>query len=256
MKDISIRINKPIFGREEFDNLRDVLDSGQLVAGKYVKQFEREFAKFVGRKYCTLTCAGRHAFYLALEYCGIKPYTNWNSRIALVTHWFGIPEPIPEADIVLEDCCQAHGADNIGTHGNAAVFSFYPTKNMTAGGGGAVLTDGDPIEVEDGFDMVEIQAAIGVAQLKKLPKFVEIRRKNAKFYSDNGLGEFVKEASYNTYPIKDISGTHLVSALRERGIEAKRYKRGFVNIPCHPALQDADLQLIADTVKKELKRRS
>jgi len=46
---------------------------------------------------------------------------------------------------LVEDCAQAHGAayrgDRIGSFGDIACFSFYPTKNMTTGEGGIVLTD-------------------------------------------------------------------------------------------------------------------
>jgi len=42
---------------------------------------------------------------------------------------------------LIEDCAQAHGARGVGRHGDAATFSFYPTKNLGAfGDGGAVVT--------------------------------------------------------------------------------------------------------------------
>ena len=50
---------------------------------------------------------------------------------------------------VIEDCAQAHGATyngkKVGTFGKAAAFSFYPTKNMTTGEGGMVVTNNDEI---------------------------------------------------------------------------------------------------------------
>ncbi|MBV9174410.1 MAG: DegT/DnrJ/EryC1/StrS family aminotransferase [Chloroflexi bacterium] len=75
------------------------------------------------------------------------------TRAVLVVHLYGHPAPMPEivkrARVhrlkVLEDCAQAHGArldgQLVGTFGDAAAFSFYPTKNMGAlGDAGALLT--------------------------------------------------------------------------------------------------------------------
>ena len=104
--------------------------------------------------------------------------------------------------LVLEDACQAHGAEyhgrKAGDLGDTACFSFYPTKNMTTGEGGMILTD-DPKIAEAcrllrdhgqrakydhiliGFNcrMTEVAAAIGLAQLRKLDGFVRKRRENA-----------------------------------------------------------------------------
>lgn len=74
---------------------------------------------------------------------------------------------------VVEDCAQAHGARyrnrRVGTMGDAACFSFYPTKNLGAiGDGGAVIT-GDPSVAESlrrlrqyGWDEDRLAAAAGV----------------------------------------------------------------------------------------------
>lgn len=116
--------------------------------------------------------------------------------------------------IVIEDACQAHGAEyngkKVGGIGDAGCFSFYPTKNMTTGEGGMVTTDDDGIAekirmlrshgqterysysiVGYNFRMTDIAAAIGVEQLNKLDKFNEKRIKNAGFLSEqlNGVVE-------------------------------------------------------------------
>lgn len=80
-------------------------------------------------------------------------------KAVVVTHLYGLaaPEIREIADCcaryripLLEDCAQAHGASlkkkRVGTFGNAASFSFYPTKNLGAlGDGGAVVTGNDEI---------------------------------------------------------------------------------------------------------------
>jgi dTDP-4-amino-4,6-dideoxygalactose transaminase len=75
------------------------------------------------------------------------------TRAVLPVHLYGQPAPMDEICrfakehglLVIEDCAQAHGAmigdQRVGTFGDAATFSFYPTKNLGAiGDGGAVVT--------------------------------------------------------------------------------------------------------------------
>ncbi|WP_232688878.1 DegT/DnrJ/EryC1/StrS family aminotransferase [Halobacterium zhouii] len=135
----------------------------------------------------------------------------------LAVHLFGLPANMGAlrevADTydctLLADACQAHGAEydgrRVGTHADAACFSFYPTKNMTTGEGGMVTTDDEGIaartrsfidhgrtgsgtydhaDVGHNFRMTSVAAAIGRAQLEQLPGFVEDRRANAAFLTD------------------------------------------------------------------------
>ena len=109
---------------------------------------------------------------------------------------------------IVEDAAQAHGASYkgkpVGAFADAVCWSFYGSKNMTTGEGGMLTTNsGDVAEVSrymrshgekkkyeslmlgHNYHMPEIAAAIGVEQLKKLPRFVAKRRRNAKRFTEN-----------------------------------------------------------------------
>jgi perosamine synthetase len=132
------------------------------------------------------------------------------TRAILVVHLYGHPadiDPIKEIAedhklILIEDAAQAHGAMykgvKVGGIGDVSAFSFYPTKNMTTGEGGAVATNDDEIarrarlirnhgqerryyHIMLGYNyrMTSIAAAIGRVQLRKLDSMNEARRKNA-----------------------------------------------------------------------------
>lgn len=113
--------------------------------------------------------------------------------------------------LLFEDAAQAHGAaiggDQVGTFGEFAMFSLYPTKNMTSGEGGMIscgsaetarnarLLRNQGMEQQYaneliGFNarMTDIHAAIGREQLKKLPKWTEQRIVNAAFLTENITG--------------------------------------------------------------------
>ncbi|MGW0826094.1 DegT/DnrJ/EryC1/StrS family aminotransferase [Streptomyces sp. NPDC002845] len=114
---------------------------------------------------------------------------------------------------ILEDCAQAHGARHhgslAGTMGDAAAFSFYPTKVLGAyGDGGAVITSDSQVDQSMrqlryyGMDKVyyvvrtpghnarldEVQAEILRRKLRRLDRYIAARRAVADRYAD-GLGD-------------------------------------------------------------------
>ena len=133
----------------------------------------------------------------------------------LAVHLYGLPAEMDKLreiatahDVpLIEDAAQAHGAvyrgGRVGSLGDVACFSFYPTKNMTTGEGGMIVTDRDDIaararsfinhgrdegggggyehpRVGHNFRMTNLAAAIGRVQLKRLPGFITSRRDNAE----------------------------------------------------------------------------
>ncbi len=159
---------------------------------------------------------------------------------------------------VLEDACQAHGAavrgDRVGGFGDAACFSFYPTKNMTTGEGGIVTTDREDVaervasyvnhgRAENGtgdydhvrlghnYRMTALAAAIGRSQLERLPEFNERRRENAAYYDDR-LADLPLETPtepdgyrhvYHQYTIRTDDRDALADGLAARNVDAAIY---------------------------------
>ena len=112
---------------------------------------------------------------------------------------------------LVEDAAQAHLASwaghLVGTVGVAATFSFYPTKNMTSGEGGMIVTSDPGIArivrllrnqgQEKRYEneivglnnrMTDVHAAIGRVQLAALKARTQKRRENAKFYDEHLRG--------------------------------------------------------------------
>jgi aminotransferase EvaB len=153
---------------------------------------------------------------------------------------------------VLEDCAQAHGArhhDRVaGSMGDAAAFSFYPTKVLGAyGDAGAVLTaDGDVAArlrrtrnygMEDRYYVVslpghnsrlnEVQAEILRRKLRRLDGYIAARRAVARRYAEGlaGTGLVLPETGpgndhvYYLYVVRHPARDEILARLRDQGIE-------------------------------------
>ena len=113
--------------------------------------------------------------------------------------------------MLIEDAAHAHGSTlrgkKAGSFGIASAFSFYPTKVITSGEGGMILTDNEDlmkkalvlrdqgkagflgnVHTEIGYNwrLSEIHAAIGLSQFNRLEEFITNRRAIAKIF-DEGL---------------------------------------------------------------------
>ena len=67
-----IRLTIPDIGKEELKEIKNVLESGFLVQGKKVEEFENIVAKYVGTKYAIAVTSGTTALHLSLVALGIK----------------------------------------------------------------------------------------------------------------------------------------------------------------------------------------
>jgi len=163
--------------------------------------------------------------------------------------------------LVVEDAAEAHGAiyqdKKVGTFGNAGMFSFTPTKNITTGEGGIITTNDEKLSerlrllknhgssspyhhiiLGYNYRMTEMQAAIGIEQLKKLTMIIDVKQKNQEYLtkklsSIHGLTPpFVpadRKHVYMLYTIKidekesGISRDAFMQKLEEKGIMTKIY---------------------------------
>jgi dTDP-4-amino-4,6-dideoxygalactose transaminase len=212
---------------------------------------------------------------------------------------------------LIEDAAQAHGATYAGKPAgklsDAACWSLYASKNMMTGEGGVVTTDSDELDEKlrmirthgekakyasemlgNNYRMPELEAAIGIVQLKKLPGFVAKRRENAeqltKILSKSKklvLPYETKDCkhSWYLYTARLIDATEakrnkLIDDLKAKGIGAEAYYVHPINtmpyyrdnygtkalpeteeaakqvfsLPVHPSVTAEEVKLIGETV--------
>jgi perosamine synthetase len=194
-----------------------------------------------------------------------KKLLNPRTRAVMFVHLYGNPAGIAEAAnfakennlFLIEDAAQAHGAifDNVsvGAWGDVAAFSFYPTKNMTTGEGGMVVSknldllstvellrnQGMRIRYENelvGFNnrLTEYAASIGLVQLKKLEHLNGFRLQTAARYSsaletnkEVVAPQFTKDAKHvfhqYTVRVKGDQRETIASKLYQKGIATAVY---------------------------------
>ncbi|WP_368409313.1 DegT/DnrJ/EryC1/StrS family aminotransferase [Halomarina litorea] len=180
----------------------------------------------------------------------------------IAVHLYGLPaamgrlrELADEYDFALvEDAAQAHGAavdgTPVGSLGDVACFSFYPTKNMTTGEGGMITTNDEDLavrarrfvdhgrtegydhpEVGHNFRMTSIAAAIGRVQLDRLPGYIDSRRENARVLTERLTDTAVTTPvepdgfrhTYNQYTLRYEARDDLMAALEDAGVGSKVY---------------------------------
>jgi perosamine synthetase len=227
--------------------------------------------------------------YLNLDPGLIEAAITSRTRAIVVVHTFGSPanmQAILEIAHrhglrVIEDACEAIGATYQGRHvgcfADAAVFAFYPNKQITTGEGGLVVT-GDPrlareiramrnhgrYESDDwhqhsilgyNYRLSEIQCALGCAQMRRLPEILAQRERVARRY-----GALLGDVAALVLPPTDVADMQLswfvyvarladafsrdqrdaiARMLPQRGIGCGRY---FAPIHTQPAYADLPLR--------------
>lgn len=149
---------------------------------------------------------------------------------------------------LIEDAAHAHGSTLngkfAGSFGQAAAFSFYPTKVMTSGEGGMITTNDEGIyhralvfrdqgkagfyanvhiELGNNWRMSEVHAVIGLSQLRRLEEFVKNRRRIAKVY-DQGQEEIERLIPLKI-PLKVKSNYYKYTAILDKGLDRVAVKK-------------------------------
>ena len=212
------------------------------------------------------------------------------TRAIIPVHLFGHPVDMDRLNeiaqkhklIVIEDCAESHGATcrgrKTGSFGDMGCFSFYANKIITTGEGGMVVTNNKNLYEKltllrnlaftkprfrhdiagYNFRMTGYQAAMGLAQLKKIDKIISEKRRVAHTYSKylkniRGLQlPAEKDWAMNVYwmygvvvtPEFGMQRDHLIEKLTQKGIDTRTFFcpmnqqpclqkiKGFFPVPC------------------------
>jgi len=218
---------------------------------------------------------------LCIDPESVKENIKKDTKGVIVVHIGGVvPPQIKEIQeicedhnlFLIEDAAHAHGSTldgkMAGGFGDAAAFSFYPTKVMTSGEGGMITTDDKKIyeralvfrdqgkagffgnvHTEMGYNwrLSEIHAAVGLSQFARLEAFIADRRKIAKIYdeelNERGGGGVTPikippevKSNYYKYVVMLDEGIEIERAELKRELKEK-YEVGLsgevYELPCH-----------------------
>ncbi len=193
--------------------------------------------------------------------------------------------------LMIEDACQAvgiyHGGKHCGTFGDVGVFSFFSDKTITTGEGGMVITDKPVIydklrylrnqgrlnrgsfehpEIGYNFRTTDLNTAIGIEQLKKLPDIIKRKQFIFKTYEENlkvlvekGVLDMVLvHSSTNPHipfrvPIVVEDSPKLIEFLASKDIQTRKFFHPLHKQPCFQYLkregQDLDDRLFPIATK-------
>jgi perosamine synthetase len=212
---------------------------------------------------------------LNMDPAAVEAAITERTRAIVAVDMFGYPCELDElraiADrhglLLIEDSAEALGAEYkgrpLGSHGPSAVFGFYPNKQMTTGEGGVVVTHSEEewqllrslrnqgrsyeagsswfnhVRVGFNYRWTDVQAAMGIAQLEKLDRILELRAAAARRYNDLLAALASVEApspdddahrrSWFVYVIKlapDLDRAKVMAELRRNGVATAEY------VPC------------------------
>ena len=245
----------------------------------------------------------------------LKKKITKKSKVVIPVHLYGNVAYIDQISEVakkhglriIEDAAQSLGSTfkgkHTGTFSDIGCYSLYPAKVMTSGEGGLIVTNNKKLTEKlrmirnhgmvHGYDtkifglnlrLPEISAAIAKIQIKKLPKFLYKRRKNAKILTDliSTLDITIpkerknEKVNWYLYTIATKNRNKVMKKLNMKGIGAAAYytipvhKTPFykkkikllntdwaashvLSLPVHPGVSTKNLALIAKTLREELR---
>lgn len=198
-------------------------------------------------------------FNISLE--SIKQCVTKRTKAIMVVHLYGLPADMQEITEfaaksglrIIEDAAQAHGSSiagrPVGTFGDVAAFSFYPTKNMTSGEGGMIVlkdekgarlarllrNQGMETRYQNeivGYNlrMTDIHAALGRSQLRNLQKWTAKRIFNANYLCSGLESEHlpiprtgVSHVYHQFSLLLDFPREEFIELMNHRGVEIGVY---------------------------------
>jgi perosamine synthetase len=212
---------------------------------------------------------------LNLDPAAVEAAITERTRAIVAVDMFGFPcdlDPLRELagrhDLALiEDACESLGAEYkgqpLGSHGPSAVFAFYPNKQMATGEGGVVTTHSEEewqllrslrnqgrsyetgaawfnhVRLGLNYRWTDVQAAIGLGQLEKLDRILELRGEAAARYRELLAGvdgveppepdDAERRRSWFVYVVKldgALDRDAVMDALRAEGVATAEY------VPC------------------------
>jgi perosamine synthetase len=242
---------------------------------------------------------------LNMDVHDLRKRLTGKTKAIIVPHMFGLPADIREIAAlgipVIEDCAQSLGSRcqgaPTGSFGTLSVFSFYATKVICTGEGGMIATDDvrlldrmrdlrDYDEKDDGrqrfnYKLTDLQAALGLTQLRKLPDLIARRRAVARQYDEFLRGKLPsvpdcppdREHIYYRYVVRTGHCMELLDAGSHAGIAYRRpvFKplhrylgmtgypetdaafRETVSLPLYPSLSGLEIKIILQHLQSILK---
>jgi len=199
------------------------------------------------------------------------------TQACIPVHLYGVAsDEIPGEDrlkelCLIEDACQALGVtyreQPCGSFGDASAFSLFADKTITTGEGGFVGTNSAAVydslrylrnqgrlergsfvhlRIGQNFRMTDLQAAVGLEQLKKFPEIVRRKRAIYRAYTErlSGVVEFLPIPDHSTHiPFRTVAlfeaDASLASHyLKERGVEPRGAFHPLHGQPCFKSLAD------------------
>ena len=358
-----IPVYRPTLGKEEWQNVRMCLTSSWISSkGKYIKDFENNFARITRKRFAISVSNGTTALHAALLSLGIGPgdevivptltyiapvnairYTGANpifvdscidtwqmdpqlvaravtkrTKAILAVHLYGHPcslTPLRHtcrkfSIPLVEDCAEAIGTTYfgkpVGCGSSLATYSFFGNKTITTGEGGMITTDDPSLakiilsikgqglapdreywhdRIGYNYRMTNVCAAIGLAQLKKLPLFLRAKERLAFFYREklsrlpltfqkleeggvssnwmisflvhnpklrDPLRKWLSEGGVETRPI--FNPVHKMPMYIQKNAESYPVASGIascgINLPSHPSLRTRDMRYIVNLICK------
>lgn len=222
---------------------------------------------------------------LALNIESTKNAVNPRTKAILAVHLYGHPAPMLEINeiakdnelFVIEDCAEAHGAKIngrlVGGFSDVAIFSFYGNKIFTTGEGGALVTNNTQIcqkarllrdhgmsserkywheEIGFNYRLTNLQAALGVAQLKRQEEILQKRNELAQLYRDylgsSSLLRINRHEEWATPAFwiscveflgkNEVYRDEIIQKLKARGIDSRPYFYQLTKMPMFDSVEN------------------